>query len=154
MSKQIGLLLLALLGVWSCTSNPPVEDNEGLSLAGTHWNSHFYYYYHAYHFATDTSGSADFGTLAGFLPIPPSDDNPPHAILYEDPRAFTYDLLDTTLIISYTEPVARGEYLVDTFDWDAADSTWIGRHAYAYGREYLFEGPRLEVDSSYMDLGE
>lgn len=108
------------------------------SLSATNWSSDFYFYHNNYVFLNDTEGYVEYGQIARTTAIDPALDIDDNAILYENPREFTYLIIDSILQLTLeTDPYE------ETFDFDPNYGTWVSQHEYAYGREHLVEGERV-----------
>lgn len=115
------------------------------SLKNTEWNSQFYHYANFYVFETDSTGYFQDGQVGWSTGIDPqklvgSEDK----VFYNDSVQFTYALKNNVLTITYPQEEDGSEMAYRIFDFRSEDQHWVSQYEYAYGKEVLMTGERLE----------
>lgn len=135
------ILLVALGGY-----NLQPEPTPPTTLAGTNWDSQFYFYHNNYFFDSDSTGYSEDGQMASSVAIDlESNGLTGEEILYEGKQPFTYTIKDTVLTINYTEWEIEGEKHSRIFYYNFEWGNWVSEYEYTYGHEVLINQPRTET---------
>lgn len=142
--KVASLIIIVLISSFWQKKDPKVNPVP-TSLKGTNWTSHFYHYHNNYFFDSDSTGFSEDGQMKWSLPIDTiASGNSGDSIIYDDPKKFKYNIVDTILTIEYLtwKPNNIAENRVFVYRSKSAD--WISEYEYAYGKECLKQAERAE----------
>lgn len=115
------------------------------SLKGTNWNSQFHHYCNFYHFETDSTGYSIDGQVAWSTPIDTINDGiSKNKVVYDDPVSFRYVIQDSSLIINYQVTGSNDGQNQRIFNFRIEHKDWLSEYEYAYGRECMREGEKIE----------